>query len=338
VVTQLVPLTLDADREIAQASQETLASLRDPIVDTAVMNMLKSGDQKQRLVGIELTGRRRMASAVPVLLKATQDADASVRSAAIKKFGELGSPSQLPDAVNLITHAQIPSELDVAEQAASAIGGRAENPASCAKYITAILTGLPSEPKSALLRVLGSIGGPDALKAVRQAVLDSPDVVRAAAIRVLGEWKTADAAPDLLELARTTSNATDKTLCLRSYLGVAANSDVPAEQRLDMCRQAGGLVERNEEVTLLLAALSNINKPESLSLILPYLDRAANKDEAVTAALAISDKILRSEDAAKLAPKLVEPLQRVAQSGAKTELINRAQSLLQQAQSKSTAK
>jgi hypothetical protein len=70
---------------------------------------------------------------------------------------------------------------------------------------------------SLLLRTLSTVGGSDALQAVRAAVNDSNPDVHGAAIRALGAWKTADAAPDLLNLAHNASNPTDQMLCLRSW-------------------------------------------------------------------------------------------------------------------------
>ncbi len=183
-----------------------------------------------------------------------------------------------------------------------------------------------------LLRVLGGIGGPNALEAVSKAVDDRRAEVHVAAIRALGTWKTADAAPILLALAEAADNPNDKTLCLRGYLGFAARGDVPAGQRLSMCRKASLLIERDDEKRLLLAALGSINSPGALALIMPYLDDPATRAEAATATVAIAENLLRRRDSSKLAPKLVQPLEKVAQVSTNADLARRAKSLLRQAQ------
>jgi HEAT repeat protein len=171
----------------------------------------------------------------------------------------------------------------------------------------------------------------DALQAVRAAVKDADAEVRATAIRALGAWKTADSAPDLLALARAADNPTDKMLCLRSYLGLAANTDLPADQRLTMCRQVADLVQKPEEKRLLLAALGGIQSPDSLALIQPYLDDATIREEAASAGVTIADKLLKRTDAVKIAGKLIEPLQRIVDANAGDDLTKRAQALLQKA-------
>ena len=52
----------------------------------------------------------------------------------------------------------------------------------------------------------------------------------------------------------------------------------------------------------------------------------------------ISDKLLQGNDSAKLAPKLIEPLEKVAQATANADLAKRAKKLLDQAKSKAGAK
>jgi hypothetical protein len=150
----------------------------------------------------------------------------------------------------------------------------------------------------------------------------------------LGGWNTPDAAPDLLELARNPKDATEKMLSLRSYLNFAAQSDLPAEQRLSMCKAASALVQKPDEQKALLSALASVGTPDSLALVTPYLGDAAVKEEAATAALNITEKLLKGPDAAKSVSALIEPLQTVANSGLRPEIAQRAQRLLEQAKAK----
>ena len=67
-----------------------------------------------------------------------------------------------------------------------------------AGVVLLVLTALASAPpaqKPALLRVLGAVGGANALDAVRAAAGEANAEVKGAALRALAAWKTADAAP-----------------------------------------------------------------------------------------------------------------------------------------------
>jgi HEAT repeat protein len=333
VVPVLTGLLADPDREIAQTSQESLAALPGKTVDDAVLAMLNGNDTARRLIAIDLIARRRMLDALPALQKAAGDADAKVRPAAIKRLGELGSTADLPALIDLLMQAK-GQDLDAAEQAVGAVCAKSDNPEAATEKLANLMAQAQPAQKGALLSVLSAIGGTKALEAVRAAVNDSNAEVRAGAIRALGGWKTAEVAPDLLALAQNASSPGDKTLCLRAYLSLAANTDVPADQRLSMCREAAGLAQKPEEKKLLLAALGGLNSPDALALITPHLEDAATKAEASTAAVTVAEKLVRRRDAGKLAPRLVAAMEKVVQAAANADLTKRAQSVLQQAQSK----
>ena len=331
-VPVLVDLLADGDSEISQAAQESLAALPGREADAAVMTMLNSSQTSRRLTALELIGRRRMTTSIPALLKAAGDADPRVRPAALRKIGELGGPAELPALLVLLMDLKTSQDLDAARQALNGVCAKADDPESCTRKLASALTKAGPAQKSILFRVLSAIGGFDALQAVCTWVGDSDAQVHTATIRALSAWKNADAAPILLRLAKTASNPNDKTLCLRGYLSLAARPDLPVNQRLSMCRQVVGLIQRNAEKKLLLGALGSINSPDAFALIMPYLDDPATREEAGMAAVAIAERLLKGRNAPKLAPKPIEALEKVVQVTANADLARRAKTLLRRAQ------
>ena len=73
-------------------------------------------------------------------------------------------------------------------------------------------------------------------------------------------------------------------------------------------------------------------------MIAPYLDEDGTKEEASTAAVDVSDKLLKGKGAAKLAPRLTEVLDKVANATASADLAKRAKALKDQAKSKAKGK
>ena len=292
-VPVLAELLSDADSEISQAAQESLAALPGRQADAAVMAMLDSSQTSRRLTALELIGRRRMTASIPALLKAAEDAEAKVRPAALKKVGELGGPDQLPALLDLLMHFKASQDIDAAERALSAVCMKADNPQSYTMKLTSLLVQAQPAQKNALLHVLGVIGGTNALKAVRSAANDPNAQVRAAAIRVLCGWKTADAAPDLLALAKGSPNSSRNTAALRGYISLVRDKSLPTEQKLAMCKEAAVLVRRNEEKKLLLGVLGGVPAAEALAMAMTYLNDPATKNEASFAAVAISEKIVQ---------------------------------------------
>ena len=336
-VPVLEGLLADADDEISQAAQEGFAALPGREADAAVMSMFSSSETSRRLTALELIGRRRMTAAVGELLKVAREADPKVRPAALSKVGELGGPVELPALLDLLMDFEASQDLNAARQALSDVCTKADDPQSCAQKLIAPLDKAGPAQKSVLLRVLSVIGGPNALKAVRKAVDDPSPEVHVAAIRALCAWKTADAAPDLLALAKTADNPSEKTLCLRGYLGLAAHPDLPTGRRLSMCRQAAGLIERDDEKKLLLGALGSIDSPDALAMIMPYLDDAGTRPEACTATVAIAERLLKQRDDSKLAPDLIKALEKVAEVTTDADVSRRAKALLRKAQRRASS-
>ncbi len=329
----LVDLLGDTDPEIAKAAQESLAGLQGAEVDAAVMALVNGTDSARRVIGIDLTARRRMVSAVPALLKAGSDADDKVRTTAMRRVGELAGVNEIPALLAALNNAKGAQDMDAIEQALSTVCTKSEKPEDCAVKIAGSIEQAQPAQKGALLRVLSAIGGPAALKAVRAAVDDKNADVHAAAIRALGSWKTADAAPDLLALAQSATNPTDRKLCLRSYLGLASQAELPADQRLAMCQKAAASIQKADEKKMLLGTLGGIQTLEAIAAIAPYLEDAEVKNEASTATLGIADRLMQSKSkGAQAAPKLVAPLQKVVQAAATPDLVKRAEALLAQAQ------
>jgi HEAT repeat protein len=332
-VDPLVKLLRDGNTQIAQAAQESLAALPGPEADAAARALLGAGDKSDRLLGIELVSRRRMMSSMPVLFTAAKDPDAQIRAAAIRRLGDMGGADELPALLDLLAYAGSGSEVEATEQALGAVLSRIDKPGSQTPKLIAHLVNAKPAQKAALIRSLGVIGDQAALEAVCAAVPDSS--VRTAALRTLASWKTADAAPELLGVARKTTDATERTIALRGYLGWASNRDLPADQRLTMCREAAGAIEQPDDKKLLLGALGRIHNLESLELIAPYLADAEVREEASAATVAIAEELLKGDNANRVAPRLVEPLQHAAKSTTNDELVRKAQTLLQQAQAKS---
>ncbi|MCH7558926.1 MAG: HEAT repeat domain-containing protein [Planctomycetes bacterium] len=325
-VPVLAELLNDADSEISQAAQESLAALPGRQADAAVMAMLDSSQTSRRLTALELIGRRRMTASIPALLKAAEDAEAKVRPAALKKVGELGGPDQLPALLDLLMHFKASQDIDAAERALSAVCMKADNPQSYTMKLTSLLVQAQPAQKNALLHVLGVIGGTNALKAVRSAANDSNAQVRAAAIRVLCGWKTADAAPDLLALAKGSPNSSRNTAALRGYISLVRDKSLPTEQKLAMCKEAAVLVRRNEEKKLLLGVLGGVPAAEALAMAMTYLNDPATKNEASFAAVAISEKIVQQKPG-----EVADAMQKVLGATKNRNVTRRARAVLNKA-------
>jgi HEAT repeat protein len=329
-VPVLAELMADADNEVAKAAQEALASIPGAEADQAVLAMAGSSEADKRLVAIEMIARRHMTSAMPTVQKLCQDKDNRVRNAALRRLGEISGPEALPLMLELLSKGQ---DTDAVEQAIIALCTRVANPEAAVGQVAGALSAATPTVKSSLLRVLGGVGGPAALKALQAALNESDREVRLTAIRSLGGWRTAEPAQDLLAVAQKAGTPAEKQLCLRSYFRLANEADLQPQQRLELCLKVSPLCQKADEKKLLLSALSNINTPAAMNAVLPMLEDADVKNEANVAALGIAERILKSRTAsARFAKQLVEPLKKVVAAAANDAQRKRAEALLAEAE------
>ncbi|MCY3018434.1 MAG: HEAT repeat domain-containing protein [Planctomycetota bacterium] len=321
----LVELATSGTGEVARAAQVSIASFSGKEADAAIASLLNQADAKTRGLAVGLVGLRRVASAVPALLKAAEDNDEAVRTASLRVLGDLAGAAELPAMLGLLVKARSPQETQAGESALSAICVRETDREACADKVAACFASAQGAQKAALLRVLRSVGGAKALAAVRAAGGDANAEIKDPALRILCDWATPDALPDVAQLAKTAADPAVKILALRGYLRLITKQDVPAEKKLASLKEAMALAARSDEKKLALAALGETPHPEAAKLIEACLAEDAVKAEAELALLRISQLMAGSSpDETKAA------LGRLIASSANANLKKQAQTLLQQ--------
>jgi HEAT repeat protein len=317
-----------ADDERAKAAQAALVAFPAADADASCLAMLASPNAAVRVTAADLISRRASYSAVPaVAVAARNDIDPAVRVGCIHCLRELGGAAQLVAMVEVLVKAPSPSEAQVAEQALAAMCGRQSDKAACSSTLVAGLATAQPAQMGALLRLLHAVADSTALQAVRAAMAHSNKDIQDTAMRLICNWSTAAAAPDLLVLAKSSPNPTFKVLALRGYLRVSAGPDVPAPQRVAMCRDAAGLVQRDEEKMILLGVLGKADDAESLAMAAAHLDNAALKAEAALATVSIAERLVKANQAA-IAPVI----EQVLKSSPDEKLTARANAVLKEAQ------
>ncbi len=331
-VKPLVNLLHNPDPRISQAAQESLAAIPGMEADDAVRELLTSTRKNEQFLAFELVSRRRMTDCMPALFAAAKDPDTEIRSGAIRRVGELGATEEVSWLLEQLCQAEESSNVEAAEQALGAVLSRMDGPESQTPELTRRLTDAASTQKAALVRTLGVVGDAGALAAVRGTLVDAE--TRPVAIRTLASWKTADAAPELLDLVRSTSDSTERTIALRGYLSWTSHSGLTADARLAMCREAAVVIEHADDKKMLLGALGRIHSLDSLAVVAACLEDVAVHEEACAAIIGIAEALLEGDDAKRVASGLVEPLKRVSTSATNDALIQKAKALLEQAEGK----
>jgi len=314
----LADAAVSKDEAVAAAAAAGLVSLQGASVDEALIRQAGGSDPARALAAIEALSRRQVGAARPVLLKVAGEGAPAVRLAALKALTNLATDADSDALLALLMKARTPADIEAVEGALTAVATRAPGGATGARLAGALGAAQPAQ-KVALLRILPVAGGPAALQAVRTTLKDANPEVREAALSALADWPTADAAPDLLGVARSGEEATQKILALRGFLRLAGDESVPVERRLQMSGEVRTLITRDEERRQWLGVLGGIPAPASLALIAPLIGTAGVNDEACSAAVAVARKLLTgpaatSAEVKAALPAIGEALQKAAQN------------------------
>lgn len=289
---EAVPLLLDAalapQPELARAARQTLARLRAPGVEDALVARLSTAPEAQRPVLIELCAARRLTAALPALVAALQAPQPAIHRAAVRAVGALGGTTELPVLIRALDTAPDEAARADLESALLDVAGRAG--AAGLETLLPLMKSPDPARRQVGLHALASVGGPRALEAVVAATRDAAPEVQDEAVRTLSTWPnnwpedTAVEEP-LLALVRSGTKRAHQVLGWRGYL-----QHLQADPRLDDATRVKRVqtlwtsLPGTEEKQAALGALGNWRTPAALEFLLA---RVAEPDltEAACSAL-----------------------------------------------------
>ena len=255
-----------ADDETGKAAMESLSRLSGQGVDDVLISIAQSSAQNQvRINVIQILINRRQIGAIPALFTITKDNNRNIRQVAYKALGELSGQEELSDIVSILHAAESDADRAGIERAMVAIVTRLDEP-DAAPVISG-LTNADNAAKPHLLAVLSSIGGQQALQAVRNQLLSRNAEVKRASIRALADWPGPAPLADLMKIAKTQRDSTNQVLALRGYiklLGIPANRS--AAETVQLLADAMSVAKRVEEKKAVLSALSKYPCKQALAL------------------------------------------------------------------------
>ena len=323
-----LPILLDAalgDGEAVEVAKEGLKTLPGAEVDAQITARLAGADGKAKVTLFEIAGARRTVAAAPLVRAALKDANPAVRAAAMTAMGQLIELKDLEFLIGQALGGATGVEVSAAQDALKIAALRMGDRDGCAAKLGAALKGATGANQAYLFDLLVKVSGPKALALVVAAAA-SPDLdTKEAGTRALGEWVNADAAPALLDAAKTEKDSKYKIRAVRGYIRIARQLQLPDPERLAMFRTAMEVAGRPAEKRLALDILTRIPSLETLGLAIEYLRNPALRGAAADAAVKIATKQL------DVAPKAVAAaMQQVVDAGVAGALGSRAKQLVEQ--------
>jgi HEAT repeat protein len=326
-----VPLLATAatsrDEAEQKVARQALISLRRGDVGRAMVAQLAVANPDVQAELARALAARAEKSAVPPLLELARGDSEAIRKAAVRALSLLADGSHLAALVKLMAAATTETARDDVRGVFESIVDRAEGRKSF--DVAPLISGLNSgtrETRIALLQV-GALFADERLRtAFRAALKDSDAQVRGGAARSMCATRDAGLLPDLLELARTSTELNLRVLALEGYVRLVREdaSGFNAARRAELLQPAYELAARPEEKRLVLSALTAAPHRGSLQLAERALSDSAVKTEAEIACVQIAKALGASDpDAAEAS------LQRLVTEGSPSVRTN-AQAILRQ--------
>jgi len=280
-VVPLLAETMFKGGDPGSAARESLETMFADGADAKLVEIVQSTKNPgQRGQLIEILDRRRAQAAVPALLKEARHENADIRRRAMAALGRLASERDVQDIVFAMFGLKDPGERDEAEKAITAVCNRIPDEERRAEPVLELHQRLASwQSTTALLPVLGRIGGAKSLEAVRIA-LGSRDAARYdAAVRALCNWPDMTVADDLLKLAAGAKTEEQRQRSLRAFTRVISvrdewfNDPKVTLEKLALLKRAMPLAGRDEDRGLILQRAAAVRHVETLRFVAPYLDK-----------------------------------------------------------------
>jgi hypothetical protein len=310
----LLESAIETDPEIAQVAHKGLTEISGESIDKEIVTRLAKPDGKVYRLLIELVGERRI-DALPALLKALDNSDKAVRSAALTSLGNTVPADKLGVLIKQVVTPKSADDAVLAQQALKTACVRMPDRDACSTELATAMERTPVATKIALLKILGAVSGPKALSTIAAAAKNNDPQLQDVASELLGDWMTIDAAPVLLDLAKTAPAEKFQIRAMRGYIKAARQFTMAEPERIEMIQRATEASRRTAEKKLVVEVLKRYPNLETLKLAVKAVQDPELKDEASQAALVIALKI------GDKSPEVRELLSTVELSKVKLEII-----------------
>jgi HEAT repeat protein len=125
----LAELSLAGKADLSAAAQTCLSNFPGHDADAAILAMLAHKDAKVRSLAVQMIGQRNIAGSIANLLKATDDAEESVRQAAFRELRQQARATELSALLKLLVKARSQGDVQAAEGVLLALCARESKPA-----------------------------------------------------------------------------------------------------------------------------------------------------------------------------------------------------------------
>ena len=282
-VVKLVPFLGGEDATASETAKNALFASTAANLNAALAKSFAGAAPAAKPLLLNVMGERMAEETSAIAVGALGDAALEVRIAALEALARLGDKDDVPAVIGSLKTSTDPSEQGAGANALNAIAGMQKDDALGA--IAAELNAAPVALRGKLLGALARIGSAGALEVYLGELKNGPLEGRDDALRQFAGWPTREAAPHLLEIAK--SDEAHRADLLRGYVRLATGEPDPAV-KAQLLSDGMAVAQRTEEKWIVLPGWGSLATQQSLDTLRPMLDDAAIRNEAGLALITAS--------------------------------------------------
>lgn len=252
--------------------------------DALIAAYEKQTDNGVKVRLIEILRNRRGACAIPVFEAALKSNDEGIRQQTIYALEQIGEQTSIPALVARFFVEENKGLKDAIERAIVQISSRYEDQDGRGEALCDSFNRLPEKEQSAILPIIGKVGGEAARKTVLNTFEAKPGIsneLKNAAFQALCNWPNASVAEELYKIATGSDEAKARTAA-RAYIRVVTLRDEgrSAKDSLALFEKAMKIAKSTDDKKFLLVRVETARSMEVFNFVKPYLDDAELEQEA----------------------------------------------------------
>jgi HEAT repeat protein len=267
--------------KIEKNAVTVLKKLEGPGVEHMIVQQINETTAGPRVNLIGVAVERKLPKTVPALIRAAgSSSETAVREAGLIGLIELAGADQLDAVLGLIKN--IPdsqeSERRLLIEAVYAAASRETGSRGSVRLISALSGMSKVADRSVLVKVLGRLGGDEALSILEEELNHTDEEAQRAAVVGLARWPNGKAAQILSDYSQNTSNTSLKEMAMKGFVQVIGRSgDLPGEKKVEHLMKAIQSVQSSTTKRALFLELSKIPDEAALDFLADLYDNAEDR-------------------------------------------------------------
>lgn len=291
-VSALAEAAASRNPAVQAAARKSLVELYRGNVAAELIAQLGEAPAPMQLELVRALSARSEKASAPELLRVSRSGAPAARKAALAALGNLADGSHVAALVNLLAEAK---DNDAREGVRVIFEKLAEREGVTPKWsleplVHGLAAGDPELRKSLL--PIAMLYVDDGLSAsIRSSLKDDDERVRGAAQRALCDARDVRLLPDMLVLARETSDVSLRSLSLEGVVRLVVSANMPIQRRAEALETAMALSSRAEDKRMVLSGVGQVPHSSTMALAEKATTDSSVKLEAELACLQIAQKL-----------------------------------------------